>query len=168
MCIPLNALVGGAWWPQEAPPTRAHNHHHELHNHSKEDDCIADCICCPCNILCYILLAIEEYLCCCQWFGIFGSGDNNLKTRRSSFDPQIGHGYGRFDYENSLRRNNGSSRPRLQASLSSPSQFGRLTPRPSPAQLSTSASLRPGLCHGHEICEIEQHCWECERRRRLL
>ncbi|CAM6127054.1 unnamed protein product [Calypogeia fissa] len=168
MCIPLNALLGGAWWPQEAPPTRAHNHHHELHNHSKEDDCIADCICCPCNILCYILLAIEEYLCCWQWFGIFGSGDDNLKTRRSSFDPQIGHGYGRFDYENSLRGNNGSSRPRLQASLSAPSQFGRLTPRPSPAQLSTSASLRPRMRHGHEICEIEQHCWECERRRRLL
>lgn len=152
MCLPLNAIFRG--WEQ-APTS-----HHHLHDHSEEDDCIIDCICCPCNLLCYLLLAIEEFLCCWELLNCFGGGEFKYRPGRGgTLSPQSSlHGCS----ELSLPGKSGPSRPTLQATKSAPARLrGNPPPRPLPSQLKTSASLR----YVPKLCEVEHHCWECERRR---
>jgi hypothetical protein len=127
MCVSISLLSGTAL---DTAPT---SHHHQ-HNHSKEDDFIADCICCPCNVLFYVFLSIEEFLycCCLDLLTCFGGDDKYHPGRRNSLDS-IGCEY------NYLPSNPGSSPHALLHSKSAP-PYGFPPPRLS--RLTRSSSSR--------------------------
>ncbi|KAG6556144.1 hypothetical protein Mapa_002085 [Marchantia paleacea] len=87
MCLPLMELCGGG--PPRGPHSRPGGPPWGPGgSYERPGNPVADCICCPCNLLCYILYACQEISYC--FCGIFNCCGYDRYESRGGYHDQRG------------------------------------------------------------------------------